>query len=234
MVSYRAAALAVGWQLAMQAILGMQAAAAQEVPLRAMRGFVSEETLPGLFSFRSCDGTKLAAKVLAVDDKTPGQALFAGIVEVRKVRGKLEQPVYIEFRGRTTSKNVAVTQLQRVVGYVQSCNTPTPPALVGARLYAEGREPMWRFVMTSPVVPAGGARLEVQGEKPIRFGPKAFAAPKISGSLRTYEAAMPGGEPVQVEFVEEMCADSGAETAFGARAVVRAGKRTFEGCAARF
>lgn len=200
-------------------------------PQLAIRGFVSEETLPGLFSFRRCEGNRLVPRAFMLNDLTPNRLVFSGIVEVRKVRREFDRPLYVELRGQLTDKTVNAQRFGRAVGHVESCADIQSATPAQATLYAEGDDPVaWRFVASN-----AGARLEIVGEKPIRFPAAAFASPQIQGATRTYDAwSRDDGGSVRIEVSEQICVHGGKEAAYGARMLVRFGSRSFEGCAARY
>lgn len=197
----------------------------------ALQGFVSEETLPGVLTFRRCQNGKLVSHPYLVDDMTANRSLLAGVLAVREAQMDRQRPLYVEFRGVASDKLAAVHRFERAVGYVENCTTALQAAPADAVLFAEGMSPQsWRLISN-----AAGARLLVNGAKPVRFSAGDLGSPVVEGNKRTYDAwsRMDGGS-IRIEITEQACVDAGAETAFGARAVVRSGSRTYEGCAARF
>lgn len=227
---YHPAATSVSMLLGALLVVGASSVSAAGAEMKVLRGFVSEETLPGIFTFRRCEGSKLLPRPFLLSDLTFDQALFAGIVEVRKSRQDADRPLYVEFRGDGTDKAVSARKFDRAVGHVESCDGATRDVPADATLHAEGDDPAWRFIAR----PAG-ARLEVVGEKPIRYPAAPFASPMVAGATRTYDAwSRDDGGSIRIEVIEQMCAHSGKETAYGARVLARVGSRTFEGCAARY
>ncbi len=196
-----------------------------------LQGFVSEETLPGLLTFRRCQAGKLVARPFLVEDVTTNRSVLAGVMAVRQTQMDRDRPLYVEFRGALSDKLVMAQRFERAVGYVESCAAALQVTSADAVLFAEGMDPTsWRFVSN-----AAGARLLVSGAKPIRFAAKDLANPVVNGATKIYDAwsRLDGGS-IRIEITEQACVDPGAETAFGARAVVRSGSRVFEGCAAKF
>ncbi len=139
------------------------------------------------------------------------------------------RPLYVEFRGDIAGPVVTARQFQRALGTVASCATAPSDIAAGARLWAFGAEPAWRFVLTT-----GGGQFERPGQKPVRFPAAAFAAPAQAQS-RVVDAWSPqDGGTIRLELTEQMCSDGRSETAYGARVTLRYGSTTYEGCAARF
>ncbi len=192
------------------------------------RGFASEGPA-GLLVYQTCQGSQLSKELLRLSDKTPNSAISAGFTAVRDVMRDKERPMFVEFTGEQSGKLVTARRFQRAIGHVESC-AALPKDLRGARLLASGTEPNWRFVVDS-----AGGRLEMDGRKPVRFPASAFAASGKSGRERTFDAWSPqDGGTVRVEVTEELCRQDAAETAMGARVVLRYGSTAVEGCAARF
>ena len=192
------------------------------------RGFVSEDTLPSLFSFRRCQGAAVSTRAYLINDKSPNQQIFSAITEVRKTRSDASQPLFVEFRGTLTNKHADAVALVRVIGFVTACNEAAPIA-PGALLTAEGRDPTWKLVAT-----AAGARFELLGQAPIRFPAAPFQAPQQLGEVRVIDAwSRADGGTIRVELRDELCIDAGAESAYGVRARVRIGSNELEGCAVR-
>lgn len=194
-----------------------------------LRGFASLG-LKGFILFQPCEGRKLAPRTLKVEDATPEAALTAGIDDVRKIMLESGRPLYVEFRGDVAGLTATARQFQRALGTVATCDNAPTDITAGTRLWASGEDPAWRFVLTS-----GGAQLERPGQKPVRFPASAFAAPARPSSSRVIDAWSPqDGGSIRLELTEELCSDGRSESAFGARATLRYGSATYEGCAARF
>lgn len=194
-----------------------------------LRGFASLG-LKGLILFQPCEGRKLAPRTLKVEDATPEAALTAGIDDVRKIMLESGRPLYVEFRADVTGLTATARQFQRALGTVATCDNAPTDIAAATRLWAAGEDPAWRFVVTS-----GGAQLERPGQKPVRFPASAFAAPAGLSSSRVIDAWSPqDGGSIRLELTEELCSDGRSESAFGARATLRYGSATYEGCAARF
>jgi len=195
------------------------------------RGFASAGPM-GLILFQECRGSAPAARVVKVEDATQDGTLSAGIEAVRRIMLNAGRPLYVEFSGDALGQAIKARQFQRAVGTVQSCAAAAPIA-PGVQLLAAGDDPSWRFVAT-----AAAATLERSGNKAVRFPPGPFnAKPRqdLDGPTRVVDAwsALDGGT-VRVELTAQMCSDGRSETAYGAKAVLRYGSHTYEGCAARF
>jgi uncharacterized membrane protein len=194
-----------------------------------LRGFASLG-LNGLILFQPCEGRKLAARTLKVEDATPDKALTAGIDDVRKIMLESGRPLYVELRGDVAGQVATARQFQRALGTVANCDSAPTDFAMGTRLVASGEDPSWRFVLTS-----GGGQLERPGQKPVRFPAAAFAALAKPSLTRVVDAWSPlDGGSIRLELTEELCSDGRSESAFGARATLRFGSTTYEGCAARF
>ena len=186
----------------------------------------------GLILFQECRGSTPAPRVVKVEDATQDGTLSAGIEAVRRIMLNAGRPLYVEFRGDAAGQAIKARQFQRAVGTVDSCAAAAPIA-PGVQLLAAGDDPTWRFVAT-----AAAATLERPGERAVRFPAGPFGAKPRSeqdGSTRVIDAwsALDGGT-VRAELTAGMCSDGRSETAYGAKAVMRYGSRTYEGCAARF
>jgi len=191
-----------------------------------LRGFASAGPF-GVMLFQPCEGRKVAARALKVDDATPDGALTAGFESVRKIMLDPGRPLYVEFRGDSVGLAVKANRFRRAVGTVEDCfSTPAP----GTRLFAIGDEPPWQFVLGG-----SGGRLERPGEQPVRFPAAAFAHPILAGGVRIFDAWSPqDGGTIRLEVTEELCSDGRSETAYGARATLRYGSVSYEGCAALY
>lgn len=198
---------------------------------QSLQGFVSEETLPGVLSFRRCQGGKLASLPYLVDDLSANRSLLTGVMAVREAQMNRDRPMYVEFSGVLGDKLVVAHRFERAVGHLESCSVALQASPVGATIFAEGMNPSaWRFVVSN-----SGARLMLPGEKPLRFESKDFSAPRIEDGKKIYDAwsSFDGGT-LHLEITEEPCLEPAAETAFGAQVLLRVGHATYEGCAARF
>jgi uncharacterized membrane protein len=192
------------------------------------RGFVSEG-IAGALLFQRCDAASPSEKLMLVLDKSPGNALTAGVGEVRQVMHDPDRPLYVEFRGEAAGDKLTVRQFHRAIGHVASC-AAAPALPAGVRLLVQGGQPAWRL-QSSP----SGARLEVVGKKALQFEPMSLTTFDTAKRVRTFTAMpLPGGAPMRLVLTEEACNDSGSETAYGARAVAQWGTQRMEGCAARF
>jgi uncharacterized membrane protein len=194
-----------------------------------LRGFASLG-LNGLILFQPCEGRKLSPRTLKVEDATPDAALTAGIDDVRKIMLESGRPLYVEFRGDVAGLVATARQFQRALGTVASCDGAPTDIAAGTRLAAVGEDPSWRFVLTP-----GGGQLVRPGHKSVRFPAAAFTALAKPSSPRVADAWSPqDGGSIRLELTEELCSDGRSESAFGARATLRYGSTTYEGCAARF
>jgi uncharacterized membrane protein len=190
-----------------------------------LRGFASAG-LFGVMLFQPCEGKKVSARALKVEDATPDGALTAGVNSVRKIMLDPGRPLYVEFSGDVAGLAVKARRFRRAVGTVEDCaSTGLSP---GTRLLAIGDEPPWQFALAT-----SGGRFERPGEEPVRFPATAFARPSQAGAARVYDAWSPqDGGSIRLEVSEQMCSDGRSETAYGARATLRYGSFTYEGCAA--
>ncbi len=215
------------------AVLGLGAVspAAAQAAMTDHRGFLLEGAGGQPASFRPCGTGAPAGAPLRVEDRSPNRALAAGVAEIRRIMYAPERPIYVEFRGQAVGGTVTVQQLQRVVGHARTCEDAPRDVPAGARLWAEGVEPRWRFVAT-----AQGAQLQVEGGAPVRFPPAPFAQPaRTDEGERIYDAWSPqDGGSIRLVISDGVCHDGRSETATGARATARIGSRVLEGCAARF
>lgn len=190
-----------------------------------LRGFAME-TSTGLV-FTRCGSTA----AVALQDKSPDEALGKAIAAVRPVMSEQDRPIYVELRGTTGAKAVTATRLYRVIGHVADCKslpTDVPP---NASLVATGTQSPWGFV----AVPAG-ATLKRLNLPPVRFPAAAFAKPSVvDGATRTFDAwSQQDGGSVRIQVTEGLCLNLGAEAAYGASVTARLGAQTFEGCAIRY
>lgn len=216
-------------RLAPVPILLAMALAVPAATAAELRGFASLG-LNGLILFQPCEGRKLAPRTLRVEDATPDTALTAGIDEVRRIMLESGRPLYVELRADVAGLVATARQFQRALGTVASCASAPTDIAAGTRLWAAGDDPSWRFVLS----PSGG-QLERPGQKPVRFPAAAFAAPAKPSPARVIDAWSPlDGGSIRLELTEGLCSDGRSESAFGARATLRYGSTTFEGCAARF
>lgn len=191
-----------------------------------LRGFASAGPFGMLF--QPCEGRKVSSRTLKVEDATPDGALGAGVDDVRRIMLDSGRPLYVEFRGEVAGLTVTARQFRRALGTVESCGASD--LAPGTRLLAGGDEPPWRFVLT-----ARGAELVRPGHKPVRFPAAAFASPPGTGAARVFDAWSPqDGGSIRLELTEQMCSDGRSESAYGARAMLRFGSQTFEGCAALY
>lgn len=217
--------LRAGWAAAalVAAVLPSLAGAAE------FRGFASPGPL-GVTLFQECRGKAPGRSLAKIDDATPEGALSAGLDEVRKIMLESGRPIYVEFRGSAAAGEIKASQFVRAIGTIESCAAAQSDLPAGTRLWAAGLDPTWQLV-----VGPREARLERPGARPVRFPAAPFTAPAAPGATRTIDAwsSLDGGT-VRMEIIEQLCSDGASETAYGARATLRFGSTTYEGCAAGF
>lgn len=211
--------------LAMTLILLAQAAVAQTgdlPPSGPMAGFAKYEFNKWLF--RPCPSggnASQAAEALPFIDATPSGTLFRAIQQRWQQSLDPLRGVYVEFSGYTETGRVTVTELQRALGWVESCaKRPTNigPTVV---LWAAGHEPSWVFSHDGKVV-----RLQVLGEDPLSFAPTALQ----EGNGVVALAAQSKSARFRIEFSGELCSDTMSEAAFGRSVVVAVRNRLYTGC----
>ena len=190
------------------------------------RGFASPGPL-GVILFQACQGKDAARNVTKIEDVTPDAAMSAGLEAVREIMLGAGRPIYVEFRGNPTGKGVKATHFVRAVGTLETCAAALDSLPPRAPFWAGGQDPTWQLVVNP-----GEARFERPGEKPVRFPATPFALSAKPAAKRTIDAWSPtDGGTVRVEVTAEMCSDGRSETAYGAKATVRYGSTTYEGCA---
>jgi len=211
------AALVLGWPLA---------ALAAEPPAETLvRGFVQTGDASGVWTLRRCGDTT----DVPVQDKTPSEALTVGVAEIKRVMQDARKPVFVEFQGSVGGAEVVARRLWRVLEYVADCANAPDNVAADAKFWASGNEPNWRLVVRGKVATFtrfGGERI-------------AFDAAALTQQVpRRIYKAQSSGTQLTIEIDEEICLDTMAEAAFGARvtATVRnkSGSRALKGCAARF
>lgn len=205
-------------------LAGAATAAAQQLdrpPSGTMAGFAKYEFNKWLF--RECPpaGTSSGTvEALPFIDATPGGMLFQAIQE--RWRQSLDplRGVYVEISGYTETGRVTVTELQRALGWVESCAqrpTNVGPAVV---LWAAGNEPSWVFVLEG-----GSARLQLLGEPALRF-PAAVARSETALAIDVG----PPSDRTRIEFGTRLCSDTMSEASFGRSVVVAHRGRLLQGC----
>ncbi len=190
-----------------------------------LRGFAME-TPTGLV-FSRCG----SSATVALQDKSPDEALGKAIAAVRPVMSQQDRPIYVELRGTVAAKTVTATRLYRVIGHVADCNGLPTDVPAAASLAATGTTAPWSFVATPT-----GATLKRLNLPPVRFPAAAFAKPSVAeGATRTFDAwSQQDGGTLRIQFTEGLCLNLGAEAAYGASVTARLGAQTFEGCAVRY
>lgn len=203
----------------------VMAAAAGPPAESFVRGLVQSGDASGIWTLRRCgDSVDLPIK-----DKTPGDALTIGVAEVKRVMQDPRRPVLVEFQGTVSSGQAVAKRLWRVLGYVDECAKVPGNVAVDAKLWASGNEPGWRLIVRGKI-----ATLTRLGRERLEFDAAAFAS---QGPVRRYQAQS-GSTQLAIEIDEEVCLDTMAEAAYGARvtATVREGRsaQSLKGCAARY
>jgi uncharacterized membrane protein len=211
--------------LAVTVILVAQQAAAQTgdlPPSGPLAGFAKYEFNKWLF--RPCPAGGKAARApeaLPFIDATQSGTLFRAIQQRWQQSLDPLRGVYVEFSGYTETGRVTVTELQRALGWVESC--AGRPTNIGSAvvLWAAGNEPSWTFSHDGKV-----GRLQVLGEEPLSVAP---AALKRGDGVLAFVAES-GSARFRIEFSSELCSDTMSEAAFGRSVVVAARNRLYTGC----
>jgi len=190
-----------------------------------VRGFVQTGDTSGIWTLRRCGD----ALDVPIKDKTPADALTVAVAEIKRATQDPRRGVFVEFQGAVSRDEAVAKRLWRVLGYVVDCSKAPDNVAADAKFWAGGNEPSWRLV--------------VRGKQATltRFGREhlEFAAPPFTPqpARRSYEAQT-GSTWLRIEIDEELCLDTMAETAYGARvtATVRekGSKQALQGCGARY
>jgi uncharacterized membrane protein len=202
--------------------LAASTAAAEPTAGVAHAGFVRYEMNKWLF--RPCIGTGRASKLQAVGlpfiDAAPGREPTAAIQQLATQSTDPQRGVYLEFAGTMDSGRIAATELQRALGWVESC--AARPSNIGAsvRVWAAGHEPGWS--------------LTLDGDGVIwRTPDRAITFPAVrlrqAGDTVAFESEAAAAR-IRIELTRGLCLDTMAEAAFGRRVVAAIGGRLFEGC----
>jgi uncharacterized membrane protein len=183
----------------------------------------------GLILFQACRGDALAPTVTKVEDRTAESVLTAGILDVRKIMLDASRPLYVEFSGSGDAKLVRAQRFYRAIGTATTC-AEAPALADGTLVWAIGNQPPWQLSASR-----AGAQLLRPGVAPVRFPAGPFASAARPGVARVIDAwsAQDGGS-LRLEIVPGLCSDGRSESAYGARATLRFGSTSYEGCAARF
>jgi uncharacterized membrane protein len=191
-------------------------------PSVPMSGFAKYEFNKWLF--RSCTGTgktsTLQAQGLPFIDATPERVLFTAIQQRWKQSADPLRGVYLEFAGFTENGRVTATDMQRSLGWVESCAQRPGNIAPGARLWAAGNEPGWSFVVD------GQTATFRTPDATLKFP---VAAAKSSDGTVTYVTES-SGDRIRVELTQGLCSDTMSEAAFGRRAVVAVRGALYTGC----
>lgn len=208
---------------AVSLLLLVPAAHASDIPPSVpMSGFARYEFNKWLF--RPCVGTgktaRLAERGLPFIDATRGNALFGAIQQRWRESADPLRGVFLEFAGYTEGGRVTATDLQRSLGWVESCAQRPANIPAGTLLWASGNEPFW-----SVSVDAHGATLRTPD------GTVALpAAPLLAADGVTAFDATRDGRRLRIELVPGLCNDTMSEAAFGRKAVVAVQGRLHTGC----
>jgi uncharacterized membrane protein len=210
--------IAVGILVATQAA----AQAGDLPPSGPMAGFAKYEFSKWLF--RACPPEATARRVaeaLPFIDATRNGALFRAIQQRWQQSLDPLRGVYVEFSGYTETGRVTVTDLHRVLGWVESC--AKRPTNIGTTvvLWAAGHEPSWVFSYDGKT-----GRLQVLGEEPLDIDPVALQ--KSDGVIAI--AGQSNSTRIRIEFSTELCSDTMSEAAFGRSVVVALRNRLYTGC----
>lgn len=185
-----------------------------------MVGFAKYEFNKWLF--RACPSPGASTvEALPFIDATPDGTLFRAIQQ--RWRQSLDplRGVYVEFSGYSENGRVTVTELQRALGWVESCAqrpTNVGPAVM---LWAAGNEPSWVFTIEGST-----ATLRVLGEAALVFPAATVRRGKTALSIDE----LAGSERMRIEFSDQLCSDTMSEAAFGRSVVVARGGRMMTGC----
>jgi uncharacterized membrane protein len=200
-------------------------ATAQPENASLVRGFIQTGDASGIWTLRRCGDTA----DLPVKDQTPGDSLTVAVAEIKRAMQDQRRGVFVEFHGTITARQAVAKRLWRVLGYVADCAKGPQNVPADARFWASGSEAAWRLIARGKTATF------------TRFGHEqlSFAAPSFWPQLprRTYRAQA-DSTTLTIEVEEQVCLDTLAETAYGARvtATVREKGQTqfLRGCAARF
>lgn len=191
-------------------------------PSVPMAGFAKYEFNKWLF--RSCTGagktSALQTQGLPFIDATPGRVLFEAIQQRWKQSADPLRGVYLEFAGFTETGRVTATEMQRSLGWVESCAQRPSNIAPGTRLWAAGNEPGWNFVVDGKM--ATFRTPDVTLKFPV-------ATAKLSDGTVTYVADS-ASDRIRVELTQGLCSDTMTEAAFGRRAVVAVRGTLYTGC----
>ncbi len=191
-------------------------------PSVPMAGFAKYEFNKWLF--RSCTGagktSTLQAQGLPFIDATPERVLFEAIQQRWKQSADPLRGVYLEFAGFIENGRVTATDMQRSLGWVESCAQRPSNIAPGARLWAAGNEPGWSFVVD------GKTATFRTPDAVLKFP---VTAAKSSDGTVTYVAES-SGDRIRVELTQGLCSDTMSEAAFGRRAVVAVRGALYTGC----
>ena len=190
-----------------------------------VRGFVQTGDASGIWTLRRCgDGLDVPIK-----DNTPGEALTVAVAEIKRAMQNPRRGVFVEFHGTVLRHEAVAKRLWRVLGYVVDCTKAPDNVAADAKFWASGNEPAWRVVVRGKQ-----ATLTRFGREPVQFAAAPFTP---QPARRSYEAQT-GSTRLRIEINEELCLDTMAETAYGARvtATVRekGSKQALQGCGARY
>ena len=200
----------------------LSAAASDLPPSVPMSGFARYEFNKWLF--RPCVGTGKAAKLapqgLPFIDATRERMLFTAIQQRWQQSADPLRGVYLEFAGYVEGDRVTATDLQRSLGWVESCAQRPVNVPAGAKLWASSNEPFWGFVAD------GGGTAFRTPDTELKL--PAAVLRETDGTV-AYDAVHEGRR-IRVELAPGLCSDTMSEAAFGRRAVVALDGRLYTGC----
>ena len=157
-------------------------------------------------------------------DATPERVLFTAIQQRWQQSADPLRGVYLEFAGFYREWRVTATDMQRSLGWVESCARAADAIFRrGARLWAAGNEPAWSFVVrrhSAPALRTPDGVLKLPGA----------AACRMERSSRGVQPADSSAGSLRVEFTPGLCSDTMAEAAFGHRVVAAVSGALYTGC----
>ncbi|MCU0769484.1 MAG: hypothetical protein MUD07_08970, partial [Burkholderiaceae bacterium] len=146
--------LAAGGQSVDDARAGGRAAARRsDGRLCALR--VQQVVVPALPRYRFVVQTRhgrpdlhrLATDGLIFIDASRGRETFSAVQQRWQQSADPLRGIYLEFAGYVENGRVSALDLQRALGWVESCAQRPTNVAAGTRLWAAGNEPGWNFVV---------------------------------------------------------------------------------------
>ena len=193
-------------------------------PSVPMAGFAKYEFNKWLF--RSCTGagktSTLQAQGLPFIDATPERVLFTAIQQRWKQSTDPLRGVYLEFAGFTENGRVTATDMQRSLGWVESCAQRPSNIPPGARLWAAAtsRAGVSWSMARRPALRTAGSRADTSRSRPLQtVGWTVIAYAADTQAIASASSSTPG-----------LCSDTMSEAAFGRRVVVAVRGALYTGC----